>query len=99
MSELCVCVGVRTNEPSAEGWLDVLKATPLIVTRFRFSGSQGVGRESDGESAAILELAHVQAKVLRREWGGAEGWFSVVEAGAWATELASGRVGRVPALA
>ena len=44
-------------------------------------------------------LAHVQAKVLRREWGGAEGWFSVVEAGAWATELASGRVDRVPALA
>ena len=45
------------------------------------------------------QLAHVQAKVLRREWGGAEGWFSVEEAGAWATELALGRVGRVPALA
>ena len=43
--------------------------------------------------------AHVQAKVLRREWGDAEGWFSAVETGAWATELASGRVGRVPALA
>ena len=44
-------------------------------------------------------LAHVQAMVLQREWCGAEGWFSAVEAGAWATELASGRVGRVPALA
>ena len=58
-----------------------------------------MGRESDGGSAAILELAHVQAKVLRREWGGAEGWFSVEETGAWATELVSGRVGLVPALA
>ena len=29
-------------------------------------------------------LAHVQAKVLRREWCSAEGWFSAVEAGAWA---------------
>ena len=77
----------------------MLKATPLIVTRFRFSGSQGVGRERDGGSAAILELAHVQAKVLRREWGVAEGWFSAADAGAWVAELASGRVGRVPALA
>ena len=33
-------------------------------------------------------LAQVQAKVLRREWGCAEGWFSAVEARAWATELA-----------
>ena len=45
------------------------------------------------------QLAHVQAKVLRREWGSAEGWFSVEEAGAWATELALGQVGGVPALA
>ena len=44
-------------------------------------------------------LAHVQPKVLRWGWGGAEGWFSAVEAGAWVTELASGQVGRVPALA
>ena len=57
------------------------------------SGSQGVGRESNGGSAAILELAHVQAKVLRREWGVAQGWFSAAEAGAWVAELASGRVG------
>ena len=74
----------------------MLKATPLIVTRFRFSGSQGMGRESDGGSAATLELAHVRAKVLRWEWCGAEGWFS---AGAWVTELALGRVGGVLALA
>ena len=26
-------------------------------------------------------LAHVQAKVLRREWCGTEGWFSAVEVG------------------
>ena len=52
-----------------------------------------MGRESDGGSAAILELAHVQAKVLRREWGVAQGWFSAAEAGAWVAELASGRVG------
>ena len=45
------------------------------------------------------QLAHVQAKVLRREWGGAEGWLSVEEAGAWATELVSGRFGLDPALA
>ena len=37
--------------------------------------------------------------MVRREWGGAEGWFSTVEAGAWATELVSDRVGRVPPLA
>ena len=37
--------------------------------------------------------------MLRRGWGGALRWFSAVEAGAWVTELASGRVGRVPALA
>ena len=38
-SEFCVYVEVRTNEPSAEGKLDVLRATPLIVTRFRLGGS------------------------------------------------------------
>ena len=65
----------------------VLSATPLIVTRLRLDGGLGVDRESDGGSAVTLVLAHVQAKVLRPEWGGAEGWFSVVEAGAWATEL------------
>ena len=87
---------VRRSEPSAEGKLDVLRATPLIVTRLRLDGGLGVGCESDGGSAATLELAHVRAKVLRREWCGAEGWFS---AGAWATELALDRVGGVLALA
>ena len=53
-SVLCVCVGVRTSEPSAEGKLDVLRATPLIVTRLRLDGGLGVGRESDGGSAATL---------------------------------------------
>ena len=51
-SALCVCVGVRTSEPSAEGKLDVLRATPLIVTRFHSDGSVGVDHESDGGSAA-----------------------------------------------
>ena len=38
-SGLCVCVGVRTSEPSAEGKVDMLRATPLIVTRFRLGSS------------------------------------------------------------
>ena len=54
MSELCVCVGVRTSEPSAEGKLDMLRATPLIATRLRLDGGLGVGRESNGGSAATL---------------------------------------------
>ena len=53
-SGVCVCVGVRTSESSAEGKLDMLRATPLIVTRLRLDGGLGVGRESDGGSAAIL---------------------------------------------
>ena len=53
-SGLCVCVGVRTSESSAEGKLDMLRATPLIVTRLRLDGGLGVGRESDGGSAATL---------------------------------------------
>ena len=53
-SEFCVYVGVRTNEPSAEGKLDVLRATPLIVNRLRLDGELGVGRESDGGNAATL---------------------------------------------
>ena len=41
-SGLCVYVGVRTGErrePLAEGKLDMLRATPLIVTRFRLGSS------------------------------------------------------------
>ena len=53
-SGLCAYVGVRRSEPSAEGKLDVLRATPLIVTRLRLDGGLGVGRESDGGSAATL---------------------------------------------
>ena len=53
-SGLCVYVGVRTSEPSAEGKLDALRATPLIVTHLRLDGGLGVGRESDGGSAATL---------------------------------------------
>ena len=51
---LCVCVGVRTSESSAEGKLDMLSATPLIVTRHYSDGRLGVGREGDGGSAATL---------------------------------------------
>ena len=58
---LCVCVGVRTSESSAEGKLDMLRATPLIVTRLCLDGGLGVGRKSDGGSAATLVT---QAKVL-----------------------------------
>ena len=54
-------VGVRASEPSAEGKLDVLRATPLIVTRLRLDSGLGVVRESDGGSAATLVT---QAKVL-----------------------------------
>ena len=54
MSELCVCVGVRTSKSSAEGKLDMLRATLLIVTRLRLDGGLEVGRESDGGSAATL---------------------------------------------
>ena len=43
-----------TNEPSAEGKLDMLRATPLIVTRLRLDGGLGMGRENDGGSAATL---------------------------------------------
>ena len=53
-SGLCVCVGVRTSESSAEGKLDMLRATPLIVNRLRLDGELGVGRESDGGNAATL---------------------------------------------
>ena len=53
-SGLCVCVGVRTSEPSAEGKVDMLRATPLIVTRLRIDSRLGVGRESDGGNAATL---------------------------------------------
>ena len=53
-SGLCVYVGVRTGEPSAEGKLDVLRATPQIVTRLRLDGRLGACRESDGGSAATL---------------------------------------------
>ena len=58
---LYVYVRVRTSEPSAEGKLDVLRATPLIVTRLRLDSGLGVVRESDGGSAATLVT---QAKVL-----------------------------------
>ena len=51
---LCVYVGVRTGEPSAEGKLDVLRASTTIVTRLRLDGGLGACRESDGGSAAIL---------------------------------------------
>ena len=51
---VCVCVGVRTSELSAEGKLDMLRATPLIVTRLRLDGGLGMGRENDGGSAATL---------------------------------------------
>ena len=51
---LCVCVGERTSELSAEGKLDMLRATPLIVTRLRLDGGLGVGRENDEGSAATL---------------------------------------------
>ena len=53
-SGLCVYVGVQTGEPSAEGKLDVLRATSLIVTRLCLDGGLGACRESDGGSAAIL---------------------------------------------
>ena len=45
---------MRTSEPSEESKLDVLRATPLIVTRLRLDSGLGVGRESDGGSAATL---------------------------------------------
>ena len=53
-SGVCVCVGVQTSESSAEGKLDMLRATPLIVTRLRLDGGLGVGRENDGGSVATL---------------------------------------------
>ena len=53
-SGLCVYVRVRTSEPSAEGKLDVLRATPLIVTHLHLDGGLGVCRESDGGSTATL---------------------------------------------
>ena len=53
-SGLCVYVGVRTGEPSAEGKLGVLRATPLIVTRLRLDDGLGVDHESDGGSAETL---------------------------------------------
>ena len=56
-SGLCVCVGERTSESSAEGKLDMLRATPLIVTRLRLDGGLGVGRESDGGNAATLSTS------------------------------------------
>ena len=90
---------MRTNEPSAEGKLDVLKATSPIVTRLRLDGELGVGRESDGGSAATLITSSGSGKGAPTGGGCAEGWFSAVEARAWATELASGRVDRVLALA
>ena len=53
-SGMCVCVGVWTSESSAEGKLDMLRATPLIVTRLRLDSGLGLGRESNGGSAATL---------------------------------------------
>ena len=51
---LYVYVRVRTSEPSAEGKLDVLRATPLIVTRLPLHDGLGSCRESDGGSAATV---------------------------------------------
>ena len=61
-SGLCVCVGVRTSESSAEGKLDMLRATPLIVTRLHLDGGLGVGRENDGGSAATLVTSSRSSK-------------------------------------
>ena len=61
-SGLCAYVGVRRSEPSAEGKLDVLRATPLIVTRLRLDGGLGVGRESDGGNAATLSTSSRSGK-------------------------------------
>ena len=45
---------MRIREPSAEGKMDVLRATPLIITRLRLDDGLGVDHESDGGSAATL---------------------------------------------
>ena len=68
-SGLCVCVGVRTSEPSAEGKVDMLRATPLIVTRLRLDGGLGVGRESDGGSAATLIASSRSGKGVPKGMG------------------------------
>ena len=61
-SRLCICVGVRKNESSAEGKLFMLRATPLIVTRLRLDGGLGLDCESDGESVATLVTSTCSGK-------------------------------------
>ena len=57
---VCICRGADTRrtgerrEPLAEGKLDMLRATPRIVTHLRLDGRLGACRESDGGSAATL---------------------------------------------
>ena len=55
-------VGVRTSETSAEGKLDVLRATLLIVSRLRSDGGLGVDRECDGGNAATLSTSSRSGK-------------------------------------
>ena len=84
---------MRTSETSAEGKLDVLRATPLIVSRLRLDDGLGVDRECDGGNAATLSTSSRSGKGAPTGMGRRYGFQP------WVTELASGRVGRVPALA
>ena len=84
---------MRIREPSAEGKTDVLRATPLIVTRLRLNGGLRVDHESDGGSAATLAASSRSGKGAPTGMGRRYGFQP------WVIELASGRVGRVPALA
>ena len=53
---------MRIREPSAEGKMDALRATPLIVTRLRLDDGLGVDHESDGGSAATLAASSRSGK-------------------------------------
>ena len=44
----------QASRQQKASYVDMLRATPLIVTRLRLDGGLGVGRENDGGSAATL---------------------------------------------
>ena len=71
----------------------MLRVTSLIVTRPHLNGGLGVDRESDIEGDATLVISSRSGKGAPTGMGRRYGFQP------WVIELASGRVGRVPALA